>query len=232
VKHATLAVLVLASAIAALPASAAAPRSPQVGVLGGTLQTYLSNAPISESINVGTDQLDIQTWKSTISGNSATTLQIALGSGIYTDEIGLYEAHNAAARYPVFRGIDGPGAFAVVTLRSSAPKLVINVFNSLGQLQRNDDYADFETTNFGYYIKSGEIIGRTEDEKNAGGLAAALTFAGTGDNLGCWWLCFDKDRSASGDEGADFDDAVLFLESVNPTPVTKATWGQVKSRFR
>ena len=31
---------------------------------------------------------------------------------------------------------------------------------------------------------------------------------------------------------SDFCDALLFLESINPTPVSKTTWGSVKARFR
>jgi len=36
--------------------------------------------------------------------------------------------------------------------------------------------------------------------------------------------------SSGGDQ--DFDDLVVLMESVNPTPVTNTSWGQLKSRFR
>ena len=31
---------------------------------------------------------------------------------------------------------------------------------------------------------------------------------------------------------ADFDDALIFMESINPTPVAQTTWGTLKARFR
>ena len=31
---------------------------------------------------------------------------------------------------------------------------------------------------------------------------------------------------------ADFDDALLFMESINPTPVARTTWGSLKRHFR
>ena len=30
----------------------------------------------------------------------------------------------------------------------------------------------------------------------------------------------------------DYEDAVLFLESVTPIPVSTTSWGQLKARFR
>jgi hypothetical protein len=232
VKRATLSVLVAAMALAAFSTAslAASNRVPQVPVTGGGLQAYLNSK--DGGITVLGDQLDVQTWKTTVSGNSAATLQISLG-GASGNEIGLYEAHSHTTRVPIFQKEAPAGWFAVVSFRTSVPELVINVFDGLGQHQSRTPIDNFETENFGYYIKNiGGDIGHTEDTHNTLGKAAALTFAGTGDNSGCWWLCFDQDRAASGDEGADFDDAVLFLESVNPTPVSKATWASVKARFR
>jgi hypothetical protein len=70
----------------------------------------------------------------------------------------------------------------------------------------------------------------TQDARNPGGLARAITFKGTGVNTGTWWLCWDEPLAgAPGDQ--DFDDLVLLMESVNPTPVSKTSWGELKSRF-
>ncbi len=220
------------AACAALPvtAMAASPRSPQVIVSGGTLQTYLNGK--GESINVGSDQVDIQTWKSTISGNSALTLQISLG-GVGGNEIGLYGAHSHATRFPIFPATAPAGWFAVVSLRSVAPKLIINLFDEVGQHQTRTAVTNFEIDNFGYYIKNVDNgVGHTEDGHNPNNSPSALTYAGTGDNTGCWWLCFEDRLYGDGGRDNDFDDAVLLLESVNPTPVTKTTWASVKARFR
>ena len=58
-----------------------------------------------------------------------------------------------------------------------------------------------------------------------------LSYAGTGVNTGSWWLAMEDLTTSQGSD-YDFDDAVLFLESVNPTPVEATTWGAVKARFR
>ena len=71
----------------------------------------------------------------------------------------------------------------------------------------------------------------TQDARNIGANPQALTFPGTGINSGSWWLCFE-DISLGGGSDQDYDDCVLFLESVNPTPVNKTTWGSLKARFR
>ena len=47
----------------------AALRVPQVPVLGPSLQGYLNG--VGESINVLTDQENVQRWSSTVSGNSS-----------------------------------------------------------------------------------------------------------------------------------------------------------------
>jgi hypothetical protein len=58
-----------------------------------------------------------------------------------------------------------------------------------------------------------------------------VTYSGTGINSGSWWLCMEDLDLAQGSD-RDFDDAVLFLESINPTPVNKTTWGDLKARFK
>jgi hypothetical protein len=72
----------------------------------------------------------------------------------------------------------------------------------------------------------------TQDARNPGGLAQVLTYAGTGINAGNWWLCFEDLERFNGSGDDDFNDGVLFCESVNPTPVSKTTWGSLKARFQ
>ena len=226
-KRATLATLVLLAAV--LPATVfAAPRSPQVGVSSGTLQSYLTGN--DGGITVVSDQEDIQSWRKTVSGNSAFTLQIALGNAS-GNEIGIYDASQAFAPKPIFPAAAPAGWFAVASFRTTNPNLIVNLFDDQGQHQTRTTYATFNGDNFGFYIKHDSDVGVTEDSKNPGSEVRALTFAGKNANIGCWWLCFEDNRE-DGEEAADYDDAVLLLESVNASPVTKATWAAVKNRFR
>src|SRR5262249_8238006 len=86
----------LPAAIAVAPVAAAVPstasafnlRSPQVPVLGGTLQGYLNS--VGESINVNTDQLDAQVWTTSVSGNATFTLMIELAGNAAANNIGVY----------------------------------------------------------------------------------------------------------------------------------------------
>lgn len=225
-KRVTLAALVL---VAAIPASVlAAPRVPQVPVSSGTLQGYLNGA--DGGVTVATGQEDIQTWRKTVSGNSAFTLQIALG-GVGGNEIGIYDASQAFAARTIFPADAPAGWFAVASFRTTNPQLIVNLFDEQGQHQARTTWPTFNGENFGFYIKHDSDVGVTEDSKNPGSQVRALTFAGTSTNTGCWWLCFEDNRDDA-EESADYDDAVLLLESVNASPVTKATWAAVKNRFR
>jgi hypothetical protein len=213
------------------PATAfAALRVPQVAVTGGTLQPYLTAN--DGGIPVATAQENIQTWRKTVSGNSAFTLQIALGSAD-GNEIGIYDASQAFSPKTIFPATAPAGWFAVASFRTTNPQLIVNLFDELGQHQTRTIHATFNGDNFGFYIKHDSDVGVTEDAKNPGSQVRALTFAGTNANVGCWWLCFEDNRlPGDEDEVADYDDAVLLLESVNASPVTKATWAAVKNRFR
>lgn len=225
-KNATLAALCLL--ILAAPASAAL-RVPQKAVLGGTLQGYLDSK--GETINVLADQEDIQLWRPTASGNSAVTLQVEMASGAAANKLGIYNGFNGV-KFEVFPGGSSEGAFAVVSFRTGPPTVIINRFTNAGIHESYVSLPGIELTGFGFYVEGDAGTRFTQDIRNPLGEAKALTFRGTGENEGCWWLCFEDDNVADGDADPDFDDAVLFLESVNATPVNKATWASVKARFR
>jgi hypothetical protein len=208
--------------------ASAALRVPQVAVAGGTLQGYLNG--VGESINVNTDQDAAQTWQTTVSGNSTLSLMIELSGAAATNSIGLYNAGNPAPPlYQVFPGAAAAGWFAVASFQTAPTRVVVNLFDNFANLMGVTTYLGADASNFGYYLQgaSGGVY-YTQDARNPGGLAQALTYAGTGNNAGQWWLCWDD--AASSDR--DFDDAVLFLESIAPTPVGKTTWGALKRRFR
>jgi hypothetical protein len=211
--------------------ASAALRAPQVTVNGGTLQGYLNS--VGESINVLTDQDATQTWTTTTSNNSTFTLQIELTGNAASNTIGMYNASNPSPPlYQVFPGAATTGWFAVASFRSAPDRVVVNLFDASAALQGTTTYLGIDKTDFGYYLQQG--IGQvlySQDARNPGGLAQMLTFAGTGLNSGSWWLAMEDQTAAQGSD-RDFDDAVLFLESVNPTPVHTTSWGALKARFR
>ena len=91
-------VVLVASAALTAPASAAL-RSPQVPVLGGTLQAYLNS--VGESINVLTDQVDIQSWAHTTSATTTYTIQIENSPNANFNSISMYNS-NAGGVPPLF----------------------------------------------------------------------------------------------------------------------------------
>jgi hypothetical protein len=208
----------------------AALRSPQVPVLGGSLQAYLNSK--GEAINVNTDQNDVQTWSTTPSNNSAFTLMIELSASAAANTYGIYNGANPAPPlYLVFPGAASAGWFATASFRNAPVRVVVNLFDNNGLFVAGNTYLGADASNFGYYLSGPNGLFYSQDARNPGGLAQMLTYAGTGSNSGSWWLCMEDQSLAAGSD-QDFDDAVLFLESVNPTPVHTTSWGQVKARFR
>jgi len=211
--------------------ASAALRVPQVVVNGSGLQNYLNSK--GESINVSTDQNAAQTWATTVSQNATFTLMIEFAGNAATNGIGVYNANDAVpALYQVFPGAASDGWFAIASFRSSPTRVVVNLFDDTATLQGSNTYLGADATSFGFYLsQAGGFTFYTQDARNPGGVAQALAYAGTGQNAGCWWLAMEDLTSSQGSD-YDFDDAVLFLESVNPTPAQSTTWGAVKARFR
>jgi hypothetical protein len=216
--------------LAAFAASAsAALRGPQIVVNGGTLQGYLNS--VGEAINVNTDQQDIQRWTSTVSNNSTFSIQVEFSPNAASNSVGLYNAALAAPPlYQVFPGAATAGWFAIASFRTAPIRVVVNLFDNTAALIGTNTYLGADKNDFGFYLQqqAGAVL-YTQDSRN-GGNAQALTYSGTGINSGSWWLCWEDQTPAQGADN-DFDDFVLFLESVNPTPVSKTTWGQLKKQF-
>src|SRR4029078_4425675 len=85
--------LVVLSAFANL--ASAALRVPQVPVVGGGLQAYLTS--VGQTINVNTDQDATQTWSHTVSGTTTYTIEFQSSPNAAIQQFGLY---NAAAVIP------------------------------------------------------------------------------------------------------------------------------------
>ena len=206
----------------------AALRSPQVPVVGGGLQAYLNS--VGESINVNTDQDATQTWSHTASGTTTYTIQFQSSPNAAVQQFGLYNA--SAVIPPLFflmSGSVGPLGFSTATFKPGNI-LVVNRFDALGNFLSTTTFGGVDPTNFGFYLSTPGGTAFTQDSRNPGGLARAITFQGTGQNAGTWWLCWDE--LTAGGQDQDYDDLVILMESVNPTPVSKTSWGSLKARFK
>jgi hypothetical protein len=227
-RAATTLIVSLVALVASATFANAALRVPQVPVIGGGLQAYLNS--VGESINVLTDQDANQTWSHTVSGTTTYTIQFQSSPNAAIQQFGLYNA--SAVIPPLFflmSGSVGPLGFSTATFMAGNI-LVVNRFDALGNFLSTTTFGGVDPNNFGFYLSvpAGTVF--TQDGRNPGGLARAITFRGTGANAGTWWLCWDEPLvGAPGDQ--DFDDLVVLMESVNPTPVSNSTWGQLKARF-
>ena len=228
-RSATTLMVSLVALVVLATSSNAALRVPQVPVVGGGLQAYFIS--VGEGINVNTDQDATQTWTNTSSGTTTYTIEFQSSPNAAIQQFGLYNA--SAVIPPLFflmSGSVGPLGFSTATFKPGNI-LVVNRFDALGNFLSTTTFGGVDPTNFGFYLSvpAGTVF--TQDGRNPGGLARALTFRGTGVNAGTWWLCWDEPLAgAPGDQ--DFDDLVLLMESVNPVPVNATTWGAVKARFR
>jgi hypothetical protein len=227
-RAATTLILSLVALVASAHLASATLRAVQIPVVGGGLQAYLTG--VGESINVNTDQDATQSWSHTVSGTTTYTIQFQSSPNAAVQQFGLYNA--SAVIPPLFflmSGSVGPLGFSTATFKPGNI-VVVNRFDALGNFLSTTTFGGVDPNNFGFYLSvpAGTVF--TQDARNPGGLARAITFQGTGANAGTWWLCWDEPLAgAPGDQ--DFDDLVVLMESVNPTPVSKTSWGQLKSRF-
>lgn len=214
----------------AIPAFAAFPlRVPQVTLGSGSLQGYLNG--VGESIMVGTDQLDAQSWSTSISGNSTLTLMIELAGFAPNNALGVYNTSDPSPTpmlFQVFPGAATTGWYATAHFGASG-SLVVSLFDDNAVYQGQSAYAGVDKNAFGFYIQGPGGTFYSQDSRN-GGTANVLTFAGTGTNYGNWWQCFDDLPYGGGDH--DFDDAILFVESITPVPTQNTSFGRIKMLYR
>lgn len=220
--------VLVASAVLSTKADAAL-RAPQVPILGGTLQAYLNG--IGESINVATDQDATQSWAHTSSATTAFTIQVESSINANNNNVSMYNSSaGAPSLFLLLPGSFLPQAFATGTFKPGN-LLTVNRFDDLGNLVSSQTYGGVDPTGFSFAIQGPNGTYFTQDARNPGGKAQAVTFQGTGGNAGTWWLCFEESAVATGSD-QDFDDCVILMESVNPTPVSGTSWGALKQRFR
>jgi hypothetical protein len=205
-------------------------RVPQVPVLGGGLQSYLNG--LGWSINVLTDQNDVQTWVTTPS--FSITLILELSGNPTATSIGLYNAGSPALPlYEMFPAAATSGWFATASFRTAPPRVVVSLFDDLGNAMGVTTYLGADAVNFGYYMQSPAGLFYTQDARNPGGTAQALAYGSMGNATGEWWLCWEDAPVSGGASDQDYDDSVVFVGSFSPgLPVSKTSWGALKRRFR
>jgi hypothetical protein len=227
-----LATLAAAAALllVASPAGAFNVRVPQVGLCSGSLQSYLTG--VGESINVATAQVDAQVWSTTVSGNADFTLMIELTGNGPQNAIGVYNVDDPVnpPLFQIFPGAATADWSAYVQFKPSGA-LIVHLYDAGGADMGQTNYAGVNRNRFGFYLKGPGGTFYSQDGRN-GGLAQVLTYAGTGLNSGSWWQCFEDLPYVYPDCSTDFDDAVMFIQSVNPVPANLQTWGRLKALYR
>lgn len=220
--------LVLLIAAASL-ASASALNARPVTINGSALQAYLDGK--GQTITVNTDQIGNALWTTTASHNSTFTLMLELSGNASGNSVGIYNDGATSTLFQIFPGSAAAGWFAVTTFDVGQPgKVVVNLFDQTATWQGQTTYMGVNSASFGFYISGPNGTYFTEDDEN-GGSPQNVVYMGTGTSTGNFWLCWEDSAYSTGDQ--DFDDFVVFLESVNqPMPVLPSTWGQIKGQYR
>ncbi|MGH7742176.1 MAG: hypothetical protein ACRENS_09150 [Candidatus Eiseniibacteriota bacterium] len=204
-------------------------RAPQIVFQDAALQGYLDG--LGESIAVGADQVDASIWASAISGNTLFTLMIEVTADANLNSMGVYNSEDASptpALFQLFPAAAAAGWYAVASFQSGG-RLVVSLFDAASSYQGQTVYNGVNSLKFGFYIQGPAGTFYTQDGRN-GGDAHALVYAGSGNNVGDWWMCFEDAPYATA--SSDFDDAVLLLQSVAPTPTHSTSWGALKTLYR
>jgi len=223
--------VLLVLGLAAAPSSAMpAPsqlRQPQVPVSGTGLQQYLNG--VGETIDARTDQWNAQLLESTVSNNVTFTLQLELGPHTPGTVLGIYAGTAAVPDLmPVFPGSSAPGWFAVVSFRNSPTRVIVNLFDAAANFLGHATFPGGDRNAIGFYLATANTTWFSQDDRNPSGEPRCLLYPGTGIDAGSVWLAWEDGDPAD----SDFDDSIVFDESVNIDPVRQTTWGALKSRFR
>ena len=204
-------------------------RSPQVRVNGGALQGYLNS--VGENINVQTDQRDVQLLRPRASNNSTFTVQFEF-AGAPGNTLGIYDGHSIPGTLiPVFPAAASNYWFAIASWRSAPIRVVVTLFDSNASLVGQATFLGSDRNAIGLYLATPHATYFTQDALNPAHEPRALFYEGTGINSGSIWLTWEAGDAPAND---DFNDGVIFIENFDSgiTPVQRATWSELKSRFR
>jgi hypothetical protein len=168
-----------------------------------------------------------------VSGNATFTLMIELAGNAASNDIGVYNSSAAPSptnKFLVFPGAASAGWFATCHFGPSGA-LTVLLYDQNAVFQGQNNYTGVNRNSFGFYLDGPGGLFASQDARNAGGKAQMITYLGTGQNFGDWWECFE-DLPVAGGSDSDFDDAILLLQSVAPTPAHGTSWGKLKSLYR
>jgi len=214
--------LTLATAVAH-----AATRAQQVPVSGTALATFFASQ--GQSINVNTDQLDLQTLNVTV---GATFEVHTFGPGASGTSFGAYNSNGnrkgTPALYTVTPATMTSGWYATGSFLNGPNRLVVNTFDSNRVMQRTQTFNGALAAGFALFDSSPTGTFYLEDTRNAGGAAKILAFAGTGTRAGWTWFACET-SSGSGGDFADFITVVNLASATTPTLHTD--WGQLKALY-
>jgi hypothetical protein len=229
--HRLIAAVAVAAVVASASSASAYPlRSPQAAMNPASLQGYLNG--LGQTVTVTTDQLDAQAFTSSASGNSEFTLMIELAGNAASNNIGIYNAGGPPAPplYQLFPGAASAGWIAVAHFGPAPGALKVQLFDDTFTFQGQNIYGGVDKNNFGFYLQGPGGLFYSQDARN-GGNVQVLTYAGTGQNANDLWECFEDLQVGAGSD-QDYDDAVLEVQSIVPTPTASTSWGKIKARYR
>jgi hypothetical protein len=224
------------SAGASFPLQSAPLRTPQAVVHGTGLQDYF--AGVGESIAPSTDQRDVGLLTMSASNNSTFTIQVELDRNPDGLVVGIYNGYDAnPTLMPVFPARATLGWFAVISFRTAPVRAVVNLFDDGAAFLGSTTYLGVDRRGMGFYVQGPGGTFYSQDARNPNGAPQLLFFAGTGVNTGSAWQAVEDQPVAGGADG-DYDDLIMFFESVcsctsfGLTPVQQSSWGRLKSIFR
>jgi len=207
-------------------------RSPQVPLQTGwdgiSLQSALNS--LGETLNTLTQQLDLEYWQGAAGSNATFTLEMEIAGYAAQNGIGIYNASQAnPSMFLVFPGAATAGWYATCAF-SAGGHMTVSLYDNTHTLQGVTNYSGVDENDFGFYLQGPGGLFFSQDYRNPGGNPQMVTYAGTGQYTGEWWECFEDLPYASSD--VDFQDAIVLLQAIQPTPTHNPSWGQLKSNYR
>jgi hypothetical protein len=202
----------------------AALRSPQVSFVSGPLQAQLT--ALDGGINVTTDQQDAQVFTSGYTGNTDFTLYI---KNVAATSYGLYTGTDPG---PTLNPLFSPAAlngYRALCHFDNTNGVTVQFQDQDGNPIGSTFYSPINRNYFGFYVQGGSGTWFSQDGRN-GPNPQVLAFNGTGANYGETFLCFQS--TPYNGESSTFDDAIIVLQSVVPTPTHNSTWGRIKATYR
>ncbi|MGD9773047.1 DUF4114 domain-containing protein [Diaphorobacter sp.] len=193
------------------------------------LQTIINNAyqaagtPLAAAPDVNAAQAFAELFQVEASGVSAATMILEISGGASANTFGIYDPYNTAARLQLFSGAASSGNQVAITVNSSNLFMAIDLTNPglLGM-------ASFTSATFGYYLSGPGGTFFSQADLN-GGNEQMVSYRGDGDIVAfpnrlpsAWgpssYLLAWEDASLSAGSDRDYNDMVVYVESVTKVP--------------